>query len=515
MRPIALLILFCLACSAQAASHYVFSNPPGPHPVGVSVVQQYDYARAPRPAIDSDTGLVRKGELARPVQTLVWYPAQAKGVTMRFGDYYRSAMTENDFSLDQVGVERAFQAALAIDARALGKDHAQAELARPMWARRDALPAAGKFPLVIYAPGHNGSAHENVELCEYLASQGYVVMASPSIGARGVSMEISLEGAETQAADIGFLIGYAHSLPNVDMDRIAVAGYSWGGLANVLAAARDQRIRALVALDGSVRGFPEYVNGGKDAAKYATAARVALPLLYLSAEPKTIEEMEGKYDMSFSFINAMKYADVYYMIMHPMQHAHFSTHTMHFEGDDAFADYTRAEVGQAHSWATRYVLEFLNAYLKQDVQSKSFLGNAPAKNNVPAHMVSTDIRLAKASTPTVESFAVDLRTRGFDHAVELYQARKQAGAPLQMSEKDLNSWGYRLMRMGRPKDGLEIFKLMAHVYPDSGDAQDSLAEGYATNGMKAEAIIHYRRSLALDPKNTNAEKELKALGATP
>ncbi len=37
---------------------------------------------------------------------------------------------------------------------------------------------------------------------------------------------------------------------------LAVAGYSWGGISNVFAAARDSRISALINLDGSVRFLP-------------------------------------------------------------------------------------------------------------------------------------------------------------------------------------------------------------------------------------------------------------------
>lgn len=255
MRIISLFFLFCLGASARAASQYEFSNAPGKYAVGLRVVQQYDYARSSRPAIDLDTGKVREGELARPMMTLVWYPASGGGKAVTYRDYLRSAAAKSDFGLSEAQVAQAVQAMLGQNGRNLSPEQREAEAARPMWARRDAAPVAGKFPLVVYAPGANGAAHENADLCEYLASQGYVVVASASVGSRGLGMEDTLENAETQAADIAFLIGYAHGLPQVDMGRIAVAGFSWGGLANVLAAARDQRIRALVALDGSMRGY--------------------------------------------------------------------------------------------------------------------------------------------------------------------------------------------------------------------------------------------------------------------
>ncbi len=511
MRFISLVLLSCVCAPAGAASQFEFSNAPGSYAVGLRVVQQYDYARSSLPAIDIDTGTVRAGELARAVQTLVWYPAKGGGKSVTYGDYLRTAATRSDFTLSDAQVSQATQALVAQNGHNISEAQRREEVARPMWARRDAMPAEGRFPLVIYAPGANGAAHENADLCEYLASQGYVVLSSASVDGQGRIMEPTLEGAEAQAADIAYLIGYAHGLPQVDMGQIAVMGFSWGGIANVLAAARDQRIRALVSLDGSMRGYPELINSGKDAAKYVTPARVAVPLLYLSAKPKTIEEMAGNYDLSFSFINAMKYSDVYYFILHPMVHSNFSTDSLRLSGDAEFTEYSRKEVMQAQSWGSRYVLEFLNAYLKNNARGREFLAARPVSNGVPAHMITADVRMAKRSVPSLETFSVALHAQGFAQAIPLYQARKQAGDPVPVTEQELNRWGYRLLQGGRPQDGLEIFKLMAHLFPDSWNAHDSLGEAYAVNKDRANAIVHYQRSLQLEPNNTNAAEALKTL----
>jgi dienelactone hydrolase len=124
-----------------------------------------------------------------------------------------------------------------------------------LWAVRNAPPIAGKFPVVIYAPSVGSMAWENADLCEYLASHGYVVIASPDMGATTRSMTLDLAGLNTQAADISFLIGFARTLPDSDVSKVAVAGFSFGGLSNLLAASRDIRICVLVALDGSMRYY--------------------------------------------------------------------------------------------------------------------------------------------------------------------------------------------------------------------------------------------------------------------
>jgi hypothetical protein len=74
-----LAVFFCSA-AALAQTPFHFTAKPGPSTVGLKVVEQYDYARVYRPAID-DLGKTYVGERARPLQTLVWYPAQATSQT--------------------------------------------------------------------------------------------------------------------------------------------------------------------------------------------------------------------------------------------------------------------------------------------------------------------------------------------------------------------------------------------------------------------------------------------------
>jgi CubicO group peptidase (beta-lactamase class C family) len=81
----------------------------------------------------------------------------------------------------------------------------------------------------------------------------------------------------------------------------------------------------------------------------------------------------------------------------------------------------------------------------------------------------------------------------------------------QLTEGDVNAWGYRLLGGGEPKASLEVFRLNVRLFPDNGNVYDSLAEAYAYNGEKALAVESYRRSLELDPKNTNAAEMLNKL----
>ncbi len=144
-----------------------------------------------------------------------------------------------------------------------------------LWAVRDAELTKGRYPILIYAPSDSSVAWENADLCEYLASHGYVVLASPSMGVSTRDMTDDLDGISAQARDISFLVSYAKSLPDADSSEVAVVSWSWGGISSLFAAARDSRIDALVAMDGSMRYSPGLVKKARD----IHPERMTIPLL--------------------------------------------------------------------------------------------------------------------------------------------------------------------------------------------------------------------------------------------
>lgn len=512
MHKILFGVLFGAMSLAQAASGFVFSNEPGQYGVGFRIVQQYDHSRTYKGKVDMLSGQSTSGERARPLQTMIWYPAAKGGAPVHYIDYLRAIATEEEFARPSAEIDKLTSTRISNTWSALSAATIRNEENRPMWAVRDARPAAGKFPVVIYAPSFNASAHENVDLCEYLASQGYVVLSTAAIGPHGRSMTSDLEGVEAQAGDIEFLVGYAQSLPQADGAHVGVIGYSWGGLANVLAAARDSRISALVSLDGSVRYFPELVRS----AKYVSPERLTAPFMYVAARPRSMEEHAArKFDMSSNLLNDIKYADFYKLTMQPMEHPNFSSEFQRFapDGGRGLDEYTKEETSLAMSWMSRYVAQFLNAYLKNDKAGLAYLSNAPAKNGVPAHMLAVDKRASRGLPPTTETFAAGLGERGFTHAADVYADMQKKYPEFKLGEQALVAWGYQLLRADKVKESIEIFKLATIVDPKSANAFDSLAEAYQQSNDKPLAIKNYQRSLELDPKNTNAVDRLKILQA--
>ena len=501
MRPLHLVFaLLCSACAiAQAANTINFTHTRGPHAVGMRVVQQVDYSRSVEVDLNA-FGESKSGERARPMQTLIWYPAQAGAlVPMQAIDYELTKLTDYEVGVSAADIAKA-------RASWLGGANA-ALLTQPMWATRDAAPATGKHPVVIFAPSFGARAYENADLCEYLASYGYIVLATRSSGPRSKQMSDDLEGLEAQATDIGFLTAYAHSLAHADSSRLAVVGFSWGGLANVIASARSTRIKALVSLDGSVRSHAHLIAAGS-----VKPARTAVPMLSIGSRPMSLETLNQKgRSVASSYLNSMKYSDVYLANMMPMVHMNFSSWSLRFDGDQQFTDYSSAEVADAYSWSARYVKEFLDAYLKQDAAALAFLARTPVKNGVPAHMMALEARPASAAVPTNASFIKAFVGRGFKDAEAIYKAMLAQSPEFVLIPPQLTTWGYQLLERKNASGAAELFKLATVINPEYAAVFDSLGEAYEALGEKALAIKAYEQAVALDKQQTNAAARLKAL----
>jgi dienelactone hydrolase/predicted negative regulator of RcsB-dependent stress response len=521
MRSKVLVVAFLLIANVVAAhaqnapvvasgdQRFHFTEKPGPDAVGLKVVEQYDFSRSYRSVTD-ELGKPYQGERARPLQTLVWYPAKkSSGKPMTVGDYGDLLATETTFGKPE----------LTSDWKQW-LDSMKPTLKDSMWAVRDAPMLAGRFPLVIYAPSFSSMSWENADLCEYLASHGYVVVASPDMGATSRGTTADLNGVNAQAQDISFLIGYAQTLPNADMSKIAVGGFSWGGISNLFAAARDNRIGALFALDGSMRYFPGLVKAADVHPEYMT-----MPMLFFTQGPTSLEQEArrtiNKDNDGPSVLNAWTHGDL--ITVDDLALVHVEHSSMYQRNEDIWksyprhrkADYSRADGIVGYAWIARYTLEFLDAYLKHDAEAMAFLKKTPAEVGVPPHMLTVDFRASKGMPATLDAFRAEIGKQGFDHTPAIYAAMLKDNPDFKLNEAAVNLWGLDLMEKNHLTEAIELLKLNVQVFPGSSNAYDSLGEAYMKAGQKQLATDNYKKSLELNPENDNAKEKLKALETAP
>lgn len=95
-----------------------------------------------------------------------------------------------------------------------------------------------------------------------------------------------------------------------------------------------------------------------------------------------------KEDMSGSFITRMVSSDVYLLTMYPLEHPHFGSAFIRLDDAATFKEYTPEEVSFAYSLGARYILSFLNGYLKKDPAGLAYLTNKPVANGAALHSMT-------------------------------------------------------------------------------------------------------------------------------
>ncbi len=99
-----------------------------------------------------------------------------------------------------------------------------------------------------------------------------------------------------------------------------------------------------------------------------------------------------------------------------------------------------------------------------------------------------------------------------EQTIDKFHELKQSGfQDIWVDQYALNAIGYTMLRHKYLKEAVEVFKLNVKEYPDSANAYDSLGEAYMKLGKTELAIVNYRKSLELNPKNTHAIKMLENL----
>jgi dienelactone hydrolase len=255
LLPVLLPWPLALACAAPRAPAEPVLLEHGPHPVGFEQRWAFDARRAYRTAFDDGASYDAE---SRPILVSLWYPAaRSAGALMPRADYLpvdgdartaalAKALARHERDALARGLFGAPEAVLAPAPRAAFA----AYLARPTACVRGAPPAVGPFPLVLHHGGAGSSTGDDAELCEHLASRGFVVASAPFQLADGASLDV--DGGEASAADLEFLVEWARARPSVARGRVGAVGHSAGAQALLRLAARPAVTPAAADIDALV-----------------------------------------------------------------------------------------------------------------------------------------------------------------------------------------------------------------------------------------------------------------------
>lgn len=112
-------------------------------------------------------------------------------------------------------------------------------------------------------------------------------------------------------------------------------------------------------------------------------------------------------------------------------------------------------------------------------------------------------------SPNMQLLRKELIKKGFKNTNLIYKTLKQNHKNFNLTEGEINAWGYQLLSLGKKEEALFIFQQNTLLYPDSSNVYDSYGEILEALGKRKEAIINYKKSLLLNPDNTNARDYLK------
>lgn len=445
----------------------------------------------------------------RPIPVSIWYPSKEvnKGTSIKIIDYLNILAAEEEWEgLPEYFMLDWFQ---NLPRTSENEQH----LSVKAKAFRNATPSQGNFPILIYAPSYNASSIENFVMCEYLASQGYIVISSPSRGTEVRTFQgATVKDMETQARDIQYLIKEAHKLPFANTDKIATIGFSFGGLSNVLAQMQNEFIDATICLDGSIK----YQFNTLKKSAYFDLNKVDVPFLH-TAQKEIPEEVlkadtiDPKLNTHFDFYDELSKSDAYKLQFNDLTHLNFSSLSILFEPRDKRQDKTDSKIIASYKLVCTYVHNFLDAYLKDNSEAIAFMKNPAEKNEIQKGLVTSTFKEAAPEDFTFANFHDLAIAQDYSNLEDLHKETLLKHPNVEFPQGKLNYIGLQLSYHKQLEKSIRLYEFALYLYPDSGNLYDSLGETYMLASDTKNAIINFEKSLELDPSNQNAIQRLNQL----
>jgi hypothetical protein len=468
----------------------------GPHAVGFRTMERYDYSRTFRDR-HGPAGTVRPGERARPVLIYLWYPAEeaAGAPRMVYGEYSFAAPRDPElFPLVSRLQEREIYSALYPFFQ--GQRGGVVDLMNvALAAVRDATPLAGTFPLVVYHPDLRGAPGENALLCEYLASHGYTVATSHSVGGMLRDPAADLDDLEALVRDKEFIVAALRDWPQYDGDKLALAGNGFGALSALVLAMRNTDVDAVVTLG-------EWTAGAGRAELVARCRgyrpeRFSAPLLSIvdGERSPAVSASVDSLVHSTRFLATMAAAE-------PRGFSNYAALAAAVPGRGA----DRGDSSYVSLCLT--VRLFLDGHVKGSVEALAAL--AGAVSGAPPPGVEA-VRVAHAVPAPLrdEEIAAVFWEEGVTAGVALLRRLRAEGAAAPIAPAALNTLGYQFLAAQRLEEATEIFKLETDLYPGSANAWASLGETCAYAGRADEARGCFKKTLDLLSIDTSLDDEMR------
>ena len=143
------------------------------------------------------------------------------------------------------------------------------------------------------------------------------------------------------------------------------------------------------------------------------------------------------------------------------------------------------------------------------------LSNSNANiSDIGFHLLHSAYALKKRKVPFRIKLRSVIESKGIETATKIYWELKKTQSDeydFREEEDELNNLGYSYLEEEIEK-AIFVFSLNVEAFPNSSNVYDSYGEALMKNNQNVKAIANYKKSVKLDPSNTNAIEMLKKLG---
>lgn len=321
----------------------------------------------------------------RPVLLGIWYPAELSETSqqLRYKDYLLADSQHDGVALSDTTMAWVKGGFVAGAEAFFGVEEPDALklMDLPVRAFDNAMVKPGKHPLLLYAASFNAGIHENSAIWEYLASRGYVIAAIASVGSDLPGMTADPIGISAQLADFEFLHKTMMGRDYVDPDKLATAGFSWGGFPTTLMGITKEA-KVMISMDGSQTYFPQAVAQFKSVydrepkGAYIQLSQRGRPNGPVQLDTMVYHQMGQSVDAYLYRFKGMDHRD----FGGAFQYLHAVSNDSAFHANQAqFHErvYSKDDKGEGYLKTAEMVLQALNTYLLGNETDKVALDAQP------------------------------------------------------------------------------------------------------------------------------------------
>lgn len=324
---------------------------------GYKTIHTVDRTRLYKPGAYSSSALY-----FRPVDIDIWYPAKKPDPdsNMVFKDFLTLFVNRPNYYRDSI----TRPGTINDMAKAFCDMNKCSDTTKLLYFKtgsfKNAKPAKGRFPLVIYLASYGSNCFENYTLFEELSKQGFVVVSINSIGRFPGEMTMKYEDVMQQVNDAVFSLNYLSESQNINFSKVGIAGYSWGGVAGGILANKIPNSTCLISLDGSEfhhYGFDKSEDADFDGIANSKDFRnITIPYFRLEQSPPSANS--SKKDSVYNFYAKLSQNNLILKV-NAAEHYHFCNLPSVVKTSGSCRD------DGPYTIITKLTISYLNDHLKQ------------------------------------------------------------------------------------------------------------------------------------------------------